>query len=71
MKLLVSIVENVVNNTRMNGDGRPEFHTARGKDLKAKGPEPEERLAPGRKKGGGMEGTAWLLYTLFSLAAQF
>lgn len=59
------------NNTGMNRDGRPEFHTARGKDLKAKGLGPEERLAPGRKRGWGMEGTAWLLYTLFSLAAQF
>lgn len=56
MKLLISMVGNGVNNTGMNRDGKSQFHTAKGKDLKAKGPGPEERLAPGRIKGGELEG---------------
>lgn len=35
-----------VNDTGMNRNGGPEFHTARGEDLEAKGAEPEERIAP-------------------------
>lgn len=70
MKLLISMVENGVNNTGMNGDGGSEFYNARGKDLKVKGPQPEERLAPGRKKRRGHGGHSLHLYTLFSLAAH-
>lgn len=68
MKLLVSMERNGVNNTGLNRDGGSEFHTERGKDLKAKGPGSEERLGPGKKKrGGGHEGDSLAsVHTVFT-----